>query len=258
MTTTITKHTQLSAEIASDRVDSAIALVREAKTFHELRDLHDQAKVLDALLRTRRAAQDIGDDIDTLRARARELYLECDLKQGQMARDLTPAEKPAVCEALGITKQHLSVCEKASLVPRQTSNVVQAVQRRKAEGVTVRDIAPLAPLTTPERRAVVAKLGDVLSVREAIEKAVVIPAAPAPKSAPKSAPTNVVVDTSAARFAQRARELRTAVNTLVMIAERCASTGKHKRERDAALATVETALLAVQGADVTPKAGRAA
>jgi hypothetical protein len=224
MTATIERVTQLSqltAIKAKEQLDVAIELVRRARTLSDVLSIRDANVQMEAFLRTRRAAVAMGDEIESLRAKLREISLECELQQGRITAALPHEEKIEAVKSLGVTRKQAAHCELAATLPRQTVDAVRCIQRRKGLDVRAADLAPLAPLTTESRKLVASQLGDVRGVKEALEKAKVLPSWPPSGAQEKS--KRAVVDLSAIRCAARTRDLRIAANGLVLQAERYAS-----------------------------------
>jgi hypothetical protein len=220
MTQAITKQAQLgglSAVQAEQKMQQLIVLVQEARTFAEINQIKDFNLQMDAYLRTRQAMLSIGDQIEPLRARVRELRLECELRQGALTKSLEPTERKAVLKDLGITPVHAGKCEKAAELPRSTVQAILKVQAQKSEPVRVEHLAPLVKLSKPERVAAIAKLGEVATVREAIAAIKALPQYSAPKAAPVAPAT---VDKRLLAAVEHARKLRAASNTLVLLLER--------------------------------------
>jgi len=219
MTQAITKQAQLgglSAVQAEQKMQQLIVLVQEARTFAEINQIKDFNLQMDAYLRTRQAMLSIGDQIEPLRARVRELRLECELRQGAMLKDLEPIKRKAVTKELGITPAHAAACVTASMLPRVTVSNVLKIQAKKSEPVRAEHLVPLVKLAKPERVAAIAKLGEVATVREAIAAI-----KPLPGYQPKAAPVApATVDKRLLAAVEHARKLRAASNTLVLLLER--------------------------------------
>jgi hypothetical protein len=218
---TVSQLGQLTAVQAKRQLDEAIVLVKQARSLNDVLSIRDANVQMEAFLRTRRAAIAMGDEIESLRSKLREMTLECELRQGELTRGLEPAAKVQAIKDLGVTRKQAAHCELASTLPRPTIDVVRTIQRRKGLDVSAADLAPLAPLKTEERKLVASQLGEVRGVREAIEKAKVLPDwKPTQPTYAKCEPQQESLDT--ASYCNRAREVRTAANTLVAQAERYA------------------------------------
>ncbi len=228
MTTAITTKAQLnqlSACQAEQRMNQVILAVQHARTFDEISGIKDFGLQMEAYLRTRAAAVQLGDQIEALRIKARELRLECELRQGTMTATLASRERAVVLKDLGITPIHAAACERAATLPRPTINAVLRVQQAKREPVRAEHLAALVPLSRPERVAVVAKLGDVPTIREAVARIIpeYRPAAP-----PKTAAAPAKVDPTLLRALASAQQLRAATNTMVLLLERAIQTNPAK------------------------------
>jgi hypothetical protein len=216
-------------------------MITKAKTLTELRDIDDHQKQLDVLLSSRRAAIEMGDQVEILRAKLRELRLEVELKQGELLASMSLSQKAKTISDLGIQPSAAAHCELAAKVPRETINALKSIQRRKGLDVTARDISPLASLPPEVKRAVGVKLMDHKTVRQALEA--VKAELPKPPTGNKSREAEQSrADVRAAEFTRKTVKLRAEANTLVLMATRYAEVKSYE-----ALIRVRESIACVKG-----------
>jgi hypothetical protein len=199
-----------------------VIMVQQARSMSDIADIEDQRSQVDAYLKTRRAAIEMGDDLEVIRVKLREITLECEIRKAELAKDLSPKDMTKVSKDLNIPIAHLV---KAAAVGNLSKPIVRSaleVQTKKGLEPSVNDVHALTRLKSDnERRSAIAKLGDVKSVSDAVNS-VQGKVAPnwkpsAPTSQPKPA---TIVDPTAIKYANLSRILRDQSNKMVLLTER--------------------------------------
>lgn len=165
---------QLSVERARD-------LIAEARGLDEVKKVRDVAIAMKAYAREQKAGLAIKVD-------ACEIIMRADRRLGELARGLPkatkseaasarrdrtgpsvgPVTKQAALADLGATKQRANEWEKAASLPDQDVDVYVGACRKSGQAPATGDLVKLAKLDAPVRKQVLARLGDVASVRKAI------------------------------------------------------------------------------------------
>jgi hypothetical protein len=215
------KLSELSAVQAQSQLAQVFELVKKARTLAEIQRIKDGKLQMEAFFRTRQAAVAMGDQIESLRAKLRELTLRVELQQGEITARMNATERACALKEFGLSHTAATHCEIAAALPRKQVEALSVIQQRKGLELRAKDLVPIVELGTPERKLVASQLGEVRGIREAIERAKALPEWK-PIARPETRKNIEIVGSAAPAFAGRCRALRSAVNTLVTYAERYA------------------------------------
>lgn len=223
-TTIVPTSGKLLIETTKVQLDQVVLNVKKARTFAEITDVMDSHAQAALFLRSRRAALEMGDQIEVLRCKLREIEQESEIRKCELAAELTPETRVKTATELRIP---LAEMERAAIVgklPRKTLEKVADIQHRKGVPFTTKDLVPLAKQTPERRVAAIAMLGEVRSVREAIQAAEprIVPEWK-PKAPAKLSPQVEIVDVRPIEYAKLAKEVRDAANLLAATADRHAA-----------------------------------
>lgn|SRR5512145_197158 len=164
---------KLAVEVAQEKMSATLAeigpIISRAKTFSELAELKDRQSLLNAYLKTSKAAKDLGAKVDLFRRQAAELAVEADLRLSKLARDIpTNSQRVNEFRKIGVKPSKAEEVLKAGTLPeKQLRGYFRA---KKSEGTLpeTREVARLAQLDPPSRKEAFAKMGDSMKVSAAI------------------------------------------------------------------------------------------
>jgi len=175
MTAVLARREQPAAQLSVERARDILA---QAKGVDEVKHVRDIAVAMKAYARTQKAGKAIAVD-------AGEIILRADARMGELARELPKAPPPskgtvrradrtltvskqAALADLGATKQRASEWERVASLSEKERDAYVAACRKAEEPPTTAGAVALAKLDAPVRKQVIAKLGDVPSVKRAI------------------------------------------------------------------------------------------